>query len=324
MAKTIACNICGLEDARLLFKARDIVHRITDEEFNVVKCRGCGLVYINPQPDDMSMYYPEDYAPHGCEHEKPMKESLRRALLTFYDYPGNGCVKATVAEKIKYFTRYLSIKFKDEYFFYKFPYAKDKKVVDVGCGSGAHLLMLKRLGWDGATQLYGIGYPNEALRRIRDTEGLNLTEGDFMEADMPAGFFDVARLSHVLEHLPDPAAALGRVRDILKPGGKVLLAVPNFRCLEGPYLFKDKWSALEAPRHLFHFTPKTIKMLLKKAGFKVCEVRLKKSSNLFVANLETCGYRVSGPVKKYVLSNVLKFFKVLGFSSMLFCAAVKR
>ena len=102
--------------------------------------------------------------------------------------------------------------------------------------------------------------------------GLDVATGRFEDVDYPDSFFDVITMYHVLEHLYDPREALSKAYQLLRSEGLLVVAVPNFDSLQAR-LFRQRWYHLDAPRHLYHFTPRTLKMLLHKAGFKVLETR---------------------------------------------------
>ncbi len=323
--KHVPCNLCGSDGYRLLFKAKDINYKTTDEEFDIVKCTECGLVFVNPRPDDLAPYYPSDYDPHTSGSTIKVKQAVRRMLEVYFNYPAGGSAAAVGAmDKLMCLSKFLEIKLKNEYFFHRIPYERDKKLLDVGCGSGGYLLSLKRLGWDTRTQLFGIDFPNEELKRVKEEEKLNITEGSFFEADLPEGFYDVVTLRHVLEHFEDPTLALKKVYKMLRPGGRVMINVPNFKCIEGRFIFKGNWYQLEPPRHLYHFTPETTKRLLHNVGFDVERIDVKKGPAQFVATLDTLGYRVPKFVEKYIISNMLKVFKMFGYGAEILCVAVKK
>ncbi len=325
MSKDVLCNVCGSNDSRVLFKAKDLNYHTTDEIFSIVKCKHCGLVYINPQPLDMRPYYPKDYIPYqSAGADTSFKHPFRRALELFYHYPSGEKIRpAKVIARIKSLHKLLEIHLKDKFFLYKIPYDRKKRILDIGCGNGGYLLSLKALGWDASTQLYGIDFPNALLKQLREDEHINIVEGNFIETALPESFFDVVTLRHVLEHLPDPARALRKVFAMLKPGGVVLIHVPNFRSAEALFIFRERWRHLDAPRHLFHFSPGTMKTLLQNTGFSVEKISLKRASLPFIKSLEAMGYPVPKPVEKYIIRNMLKLFKLLGFSGELLCKAVK-
>lgn len=325
MKQNISCNICGSNDYKLVFTAKDLNYRTTDEEFSIVKCKKCGLVYINPQPINLEQYYPKTYIPYkSISTDAVFKLPLRRALELFYGYPGKEFVPENLMTKLRHIHRLLEIKLKDNFFLYRIPYDRTKKILDVGCGNGGYLLSLKSLGWDACTQIYGIDFPNETLRHLRDIEHINIIEGNFFETDLPENFFDVVTLRHVLEHLSTPASALKKVFNILKPGGVVLINVPNFKSIEALLVFKEKWRHIDAPRHLFHFSPKTLKRLLTDTGFSVKHMSLKIASTPFIKSMERCDYHVPKSVEKYIIRTMLKLARLFGFSGEILCSAVKR
>jgi 2-polyprenyl-3-methyl-5-hydroxy-6-metoxy-1,4-benzoquinol methylase len=150
------------------------------------------------------------------------------------------------------------------------PLRKMGRILDVGCSNGAYLAALRSQGWevegiemDGVAADYAI---NE--RRLKVTTG----DAESVLARLPDQSYDVVTMWHLLEHLFDPAAALANARRILRPGGMLMLEVPNFAAtLAG--IFRKNWFALDVPRHLYHFTPDTLRALLMHAGMQPRRVR---------------------------------------------------
>jgi hypothetical protein len=102
------------------------------------------------------------------------------------------------------------------------------------------------------------------------------------------------------------------------------MEIPNFKSAEALFLFRDKWYGIDAPRHLYHFSPKSLGQLLNKSGFDVQKVRVKKSSFPFVRSLEHSGFHVSRTMEKYGIRNLLKLFRMFGYGGELQCKAIKR
>jgi SAM-dependent methyltransferase len=323
MMVKVPCNICGCAESRLLFKAKDLNYRVSDEEYNVVKCSSCGLVYLNPRPRNPQQFYPSDYGPHQIAPPKgSFRDSTRRALQLFYNYPAELC--PSFIGRLERIFKQLELKVREKYFLLTVPYSPSKRILDLGCGNGKYLMSLQSLGWKADTQLYGLDYPNESLRRLRESHGLNIMEGDFLSTDLPIDFFDVVTMKHVLEHFPDPYAVMAKVASILKPGGTVLIEIPNFKSIEALFLLRDKWHHIDAPRHLYHFSPRTLRLLLNRAGFDVEMIRLKKSIRPFSASLAHFGYNVPRLIEKYLICNMLELCRLIGFSGELQCKATKR
>ncbi|MCP5055840.1 MAG: class I SAM-dependent methyltransferase [bacterium] len=135
-------------------------------------------------------------------------------------------------------------------------------LLDYGSGAGLFLLVCKELG----ANAMGVDLYDESVERLR-ARGVEMFLGtlhDFVEAN-PDRRFDLITSSHVFEHLHDPVEALRLLGGLLKPGGRIHLAVPNagswgYRSLRG------KWHATDLPRHLHQFTPKSMRELVQRSG----------------------------------------------------------
>jgi SAM-dependent methyltransferase len=115
------------------------------------------------------------------------------------------------------------------------PYRGEGKFLDVGCGGGSYLYRLKQWGW----KVYGVEPSATGTEQSRSL-GLSVHQGQVEDAKFPAGYFDVARLNHVLEHLPDPRKTFREIHRILKTDGVVYLTLPNTESLNF-WLFKENW-----------------------------------------------------------------------------------
>jgi SAM-dependent methyltransferase len=135
------------------------------------------------------------------------------------------------------------------------------RLLDIGCGNGSFLSEANRLGWSAT----GIEIDPRAVRAGR-TAGLDIREGGLPDTRLPGEHFDAVTLSHVIEHVHDPLAALAEVGRLLKPGGQVSLATPNLDST-GSSVFKQRWRGLEAPRHLVLFNPAALEAAVRAAGF---------------------------------------------------------
>jgi SAM-dependent methyltransferase len=136
------------------------------------------------------------------------------------------------------------------------------RLLDIGCGDGSFLLTARAEGWTVA----GTEFNPQAARE----RGLNISESlDELRADER---FDCITLWHSLEHLHEPVVVMQRVRQLLAPGGTVLIAVPDSGGLQAR-LFGRHWLHLDVPRHLYHYDRCSLESLLQAAGFRPCTWR---------------------------------------------------
>jgi SAM-dependent methyltransferase len=149
------------------------------------------------------------------------------------------------------------------------PKCRPGAALDVGCAQGEYLQLLLTLGWS----VTGIELDPDAARSAAEALHAQVLAGpaEEMLAHLPTASFDMVTMWHVLEHLTDPLAALVQVRRVLRPGGRMVIEVPNYGSAWS-HLFARFWFPLELPFHLFHFSSTSIRALLASAGFESVEI----------------------------------------------------
>jgi len=138
--------------------------------------------------------------------------------------------------------------------------AKNRRVLDVGCGSGFFLETAKKAGW----QAIGTEFGNESIAHCREKD-IEVYEGDILRIDLPKESFDVITSFEVIEHLSDPKSHIQRLYELLAPGGILYITTPNMNAITR-YILKDAWSIISYPEHLSYFSPKTLNKLLCQEG----------------------------------------------------------
>lgn len=266
------CNLCGGEDSKVLFSSPDrALH--TPGIFKLVECRHCGLKYLNPRPplDQMQQHYPPNYDQYSSTTPQPYKlggkarhwfaQASRRAYLKLYR--GYNLAESGAGEKLPRLVEWLLAQPRrtDPL---KLDWAGGGRLLDVGCSNGRLLQDMCELGW----QVSGVEVNEGAARFAREQRGLEVYNGTLHEAKFPDNYFEAITCSHVLEHFHDPLGELEEMRRILKPGGQLIIALPNWDSL-GRRLFGSYWMALEIPRHLYHFDKQSLRAMLAKAGFEI-------------------------------------------------------
>jgi len=147
-------------------------------------------------------------------------------------------------------------------------YKQQGRLLDLGCSSGAFLTAMKGPAWE----LAGIEMSKTMAKRAQDRSGAKVFIGDLMDAPFENDSFDVVTCFHVFEHFYEPHKILKKVWNWLKPGGIFYSMVPNIDSA-GFRVFGSYWFALELPRHLFHFSPASIRHLARANGFEEVSIR---------------------------------------------------
>jgi len=234
------CGLCGSARSQVLVQARDPLG-ISEEDFTVVRCEECGLAYLNPRPtpEALKAFYPEGYWWSG---EK------RGLLARLEERYRNGLLKKELRPLRK-----------------RLP--PGSRILDVGCGQGDMMLLLKEAGY----AAFGVENAPRAVRVAREGRGLTVHLGNLEDVPQEKGSFDALAFFHVLEHLPDPLRTLRQAQGFLKQEGWLLIQSPNIESAQFKR-FGPRWLHLSLPQHFYHFSPETLGKMLGKAGFRVVEV----------------------------------------------------
>lgn len=136
-------------------------------------------------------------------------------------------------------------------------------LLDLGCSSGKFLETFKDSTW----RLYGIEISSHEASIAAERTGAEVYVGDIITAPFHDNMFDVITCFDVLEHHHQPLELLRTSVRWLKPGGILFVTLPNIACWEA-IIFKSYWYGLELPRHLYHFSPKSLKTMARLAGFR--------------------------------------------------------
>jgi 2-polyprenyl-3-methyl-5-hydroxy-6-metoxy-1,4-benzoquinol methylase len=138
-----------------------------------------------------------------------------------------------------------------------------KTLLDIGCGTGDFLEFAKKDNW----QIIGIE-PNKKARQIANSKTQNSVYTIEHLESLKANSFDVITLWHVLEHLPNLEAHTALFKHLLKPNGKLVIAVPNYRSYDAQY-YKNFWAAYDVPRHLWHFSKTAMGKLFERQNMQL-------------------------------------------------------
>jgi 2-polyprenyl-3-methyl-5-hydroxy-6-metoxy-1,4-benzoquinol methylase len=148
------------------------------------------------------------------------------------------------------------------------------KILDIGCGNGATLSLLKKIGWG----VYGVDIDRHAIALARRTGLSNVKLGTYKSLkEHPDEYFDVIRLYEVIEHLDRPDDCIELAFTKLKKGGELIIGTSNFDSLVRR-VFGTYWYNLDVPRHTYQFTPTTLKNIIMNVGFTSQSVRFSSAA----------------------------------------------
>jgi SAM-dependent methyltransferase len=138
-------------------------------------------------------------------------------------------------------------------------------LLDVGCGNGSYLDVMRSLGW----KVKGLE-PDPVAANIARDRGFDVIERSIEEATLPESRFDVVTMNHVIEHVTDPVRVLTATRQGLKEGGQLTITTPNVESW-GHRHFRNAWFHLDPPRHLHLFSIRNLVACAERAGLRTIE-----------------------------------------------------
>lgn len=225
--ENIKCILCNSDDADFF---------IEDEGLKAVKCKRCGLVYVNPRPEfaELKAGYSGTSLMKAEEHIAAIDEKTLKARLDL--------------ELIK-------------------RYKKEGRMLEIGCAEGSFLSEATKQGYEP----HGIEINKKFVEYARNEYRLpDIYEGDILGSSFPEGHFDVIYMRNVLSHLHDPIKELGKVNKFLKDGGIFVCVGGNMGGLSVKQIRKYRdFISPHLSQHLFHYSEENIRCLFGKAGFRI-------------------------------------------------------
>ncbi len=252
----VNCNSCLADDSE--FVTHGVEHEYadtTDDVFTVVRCRKCGLYYLNPRPDvsELKTIYPDSYYAYNLktmQQQKQAETENRRSLL----------YRARRHVYLSRLVNALSL----------CPKAPLLRVLDVGCADGRALNWYRQIE-EFKVETYGVDFDEIAVEMAREA-GHQVFLGRFEEADIGENSFDLVVATHVIEHVADPREFAAKAYKVLKPGGIFLCETPNASSPDARLFRRQHWGGYHFPRHWVFYTPESIKTMATSVGFEVLRI----------------------------------------------------
>jgi 2-polyprenyl-3-methyl-5-hydroxy-6-metoxy-1,4-benzoquinol methylase len=233
-------------------------HTVSGEKFDLLLDNDLDMLITSPQPsaDELNKYYDsEEY----ISHTDSKKSLLDRVYQIVKNY--------TVKQKVKLINNLNP---------------ENKTILDIGCGTGDFLKACQLDGW----KINGIE-PNDkarelAIQKTKNIDRINNKIEDLLKDKISC--FDVITLWHVLEHIPNLKEYIAFIKKMLKPNGVLIVAVPNYKSYDAKYYGKF-WAAYDVPRHLWHFTQKSMNLLFAEFDFRIMNTLPMKFDAYYVSLL---------------------------------------
>jgi SAM-dependent methyltransferase len=223
-----SCAICGQAGAREWLQAPDRFHG-RSQRYVLLRCSACSLVWLTHPPGAHEMHE------HYTEDYHRLISAAGETSPRRWQRRGEALTQ----------------------------YKQSGALLDLGCSSGSFLEFLKAEPW----KLYGIEMYADCAKRAEAKTGAQVFVGDILEAPFRRESFDVITCFDVLEHLYQPRRVMTRVGEWLKPGGIFYVSVPNIDSAAAR-VFGSYWHGLELPRHLFHYSPVSLRYLANSVGLQ--------------------------------------------------------
>ena len=252
MKKQTHCPLCKNELVNI-YSTKDYL--ISGETFDIVECLSCTLRITSPFPsvDKIDNYYKsDDYISHS--------DQTKGIFQVIYKY-----VRLYMLGK----KRKLVEKFSDN---------DPGKLLDIGCGTGHFLNAMKECGWD----VEGVEFSNKAKELVSNTFNISVkSPADWLNSDEK---YDVITCWHSLEHVYEPWLYLNKIRTHLNSDGILVVALPNCHSTDAKRYGRD-WAAYDTPRHLYHFTTKSMERIASSCGFLIQSIHRMNFDSFYVSIL---------------------------------------
>jgi 2-polyprenyl-3-methyl-5-hydroxy-6-metoxy-1,4-benzoquinol methylase len=232
------CPGCAGNDIIAVLEAKD--QTVSGQLFQIWECANCTLRFTQgvPNANDIGAYYKsESYISH-TNTTKGFINKLYHLVRTFTLYSKKKLVQ-------------------------KYSAKNNGNLLDIGAGTGAFASTMKKTGWQ-VTALE----PDETARiKAKHQYNIALQEPEYLFGLQPASY-NVITLWHVMEHVHELHRYLDTFYSLLVEGGDLIIAVPNYTSYDAT-VYSGAWAAYDVPRHLYHFSPESMKHLLDQHGFRI-------------------------------------------------------
>jgi len=251
-----SCPNCNSSDYNVIATGPDYEYETCSNIFNIVQCETCKLAYINPVValNNFDTIYPKNYKPF---HFNKRETSFIFKVRDFLE-----------SKKVKMYLDLLPEK---------------ASILDVGCGDGRFLNLLKNYGSE-EWKLNGVEFSEEASTRA-EQRGIKVTNSMYEHCELEKNSFDLLIMNQVIEHFVDPSKMIEKAKSELKMGGLLNIETPSLDGWDAKIFKKSYWGGYHFPRHITLFNRETLIDFFKRRGFEVVSTKYMLSPVFWVFSM---------------------------------------
>jgi 2-polyprenyl-3-methyl-5-hydroxy-6-metoxy-1,4-benzoquinol methylase len=249
-----SCPVCASVQLQQKLRATDFT--VSKEQFEIWECSNCTLRFTQAVPpiEKIGAYYKSDEYVSHTNTKKGLVNQLYHVIR-----------KHTLRQKLRLVQRFCSL--------------QTGSILDVGAGTGAFVHTMSKAGWK-ATGLEPDATTRQLAFQLQGTELQPI--GELFK--LPAETYDAITLWHVLEHVHALHSYLDQLKRLIKPNGKIIVAVPNYTSYDAA-AYGSNWAAYDVPRHLYHFSPRSMAMLVEAGGATIETIKPMWFDSFYVSML---------------------------------------
>ena len=248
------CPLCNSNHIHAQLTAKD--HTVSNQIFSIWHCDNCTARFTQdvPEQEGIGAFYASDNYISHSDTKKGLINNLYHLVR-----------KRTLRAKKRLIVNQVGM--------------EKGEVLDIGCGTGAFLKTMQEAGW-GIT-----GLEPDATAREKAAELYSLHPLESQKLfELKPGTYNAISMWHVLEHVHELHAYIRQMAQLLAPGGKIFIAVPNYTSHDAA-VYQTNWAAYDVPRHLYHFSPQSIEQLLNIHGLKLINCKPMWFDSFYVSML---------------------------------------
>ena len=290
------CPLCNSNNIHAQLTAKD--HTVSNQEFSIWHCDDCTARFTQdvPEQDAIGAFYASDNYISHSDTKKGLINSLYHMVR-----------KRTLRAKKQLIIKQLGM--------------SKGEILDIGCGTGAFLKTMQEAGWT----ITGLEPDATAREKAAELYGLYPDASEKLFELKPATYNAIS-MWHVLEHVHELHAYIKQMAQLLAPGGKIFVAVPNFTSHDAA-VYETNWAAYDVPRHLYHFSPQSMEQLLNAYDLKLIACKPMWFDSFYVSMLSEQYRNGKGNIIRAFwngfISNLKAWGNVKNCSSVIYIAQKK-